>query len=96
MSDGIFRALADPTRRQILRLLRQGDRYAGDIASEFPISWAATSRHLGILRDAELVLTVREGQFIRYSLNTTVFQDVLQELIDLLPEGHEHNGRDDA
>jgi DNA-binding transcriptional ArsR family regulator len=81
--DKTFRALADPTRRRILALLRDGDRTAGDIAAEFPIAWASVSHHLSALREAGLVLAVREGQFIRYSLNTTVFQELVQQLIGL-------------
>jgi DNA-binding transcriptional ArsR family regulator len=78
-----FKALADPTRRQILALLRAGPRTSGEIASHFTTSWATISRHLGVLRDAELILAEREGQFIRYELNTTVFQDLIQHLLTL-------------
>jgi len=81
--DKSFRALADPTRRRILELLRDRDLAAGEIAAEFPMAWASVSHHLQILRDAELVLSRREGQFIRYSLNTTVFHDVVQHLLDI-------------
>jgi ArsR family transcriptional regulator, arsenate/arsenite/antimonite-responsive transcriptional repressor len=83
--DQTFRALADPTRRQILAILRDGDRAAGDLASHFPMAFASVSHHLQVLRDADLVLTRREGQFIIYSLNTTVFQDALQHLMDIAP-----------
>lgn len=92
MNDGVYRALADPTRRKILTLLRSGDRVAGDIASEFSMSWASISRHLSLLRDARLVLAERDGQFIRYSLNTTVFQDILQEIMELLPAESDEEG----
>jgi DNA-binding transcriptional ArsR family regulator len=81
--DKTFKALADPTRRRILSLLREKDRTAGDIAAEFPMAWASVSHHLGTLKDAGLVLAVREGQFIRYSLNTTVFQELIEQLIGL-------------
>ena len=56
-----FRALADPTRREILKLLRAGPRTSGEIADRFPSTWATISRHLGILRDAKLVLAERDG-----------------------------------
>lgn len=79
-----FRALADPTRRAILRRLRDGPRTSGEIAAEFPIAWASVSRHLGILRDAELVLAERDGQQIMYSLNTTVLHDVIDHLLDFV------------
>src|SRR5512140_1456810 len=81
--DKLYKALADPTRRQILSLLRERDRTAGDLAAEFPIAFASVSHHLGTLKDAGLVLAVREGQFIRYSLNTTVFQELVEQLIGL-------------
>lgn len=96
MLDHTFRALGDPTRRAILRLLRDRDLNAGDIAAQFPISWASVSRHLQVLRDAGLVLSTREGQYIRYSLNTTVFQDAIQHLADLAPGRKRRKGDPDA
>jgi len=81
-SNRVFRALADETRRGILRLLRDGPLTSGDIAAQFDSSWPTISRHLAALRDAELVVTERHGQEIRYELNTSVFQDVIQHLID--------------
>ena len=89
--DKTFRALADPTRRRILELLRDRDLAAGDIAAEFPIAWASVSHHLQVLKDAGLVLARREGQFIRYSLNTTVFHEVVQHLLDIGP-GRQRKG----
>jgi DNA-binding transcriptional ArsR family regulator len=83
----VFRALADPTRRQILELLRDRERAAGEIAEQFPIAFASVSRHLGILRDADLVATRREGQTIRYRLNSTVLQDVTAYLITFFDAG---------
>ena len=77
-----FRALADDTRRQILRLLRNGPLTSGEIAAEFESSWPTISRHLALLRDADLVTTERRGQEIRYELNTSVFQDLIQHLIE--------------
>lgn len=76
-----FRALADETRREILRLLRDGPRTSGEIADHFPSSWPTISRHLALLRDAGLVLTQRRGQEIYYELNTSVFQDLVQHLL---------------
>jgi ArsR family transcriptional regulator, arsenate/arsenite/antimonite-responsive transcriptional repressor len=81
--DKTYKALADPTRRKILSLLRDRDRTAGEIADEFPIAWASVSHHLAALKEAGLVLATREGQHIRYSLNTTVFQELVQHLIGL-------------
>ena len=77
-----FKALADPTRRDILRLLRDGPRTSGEIAEHFPTAWATISRHLGALRDAGLILSERNGQQIIYELNTTVFEDVVNHLME--------------
>jgi ArsR family transcriptional regulator len=77
-----FRALADPTRREILRLLRDGPKTSGEIAERFPTSWPTVSRHLAVLRDAGLILSERNGQQIVYELNTTVFQDLVEHLIE--------------
>jgi DNA-binding transcriptional ArsR family regulator len=78
--DSAFRALADPTRRDILRLLRNGSLTSGEIAQHFDATWPTVSRHLAVLRDAKLVLSTRVGQQIVYELNTTVFQDVVEHL----------------
>ena len=75
-----FRALADPTRRAILDLLRSGSRTSGEIAEQFGSSWPTISRHLSVLKEAGLINAEKEGQFMRYELSTTVFQDVLQKL----------------
>lgn len=91
--DKPFRALADPTRRKILELLRDRDLAAGDIAAEFSMAWPSVSHHLQALKDAGLVLARRDGQFIRYSLNTTVFQDVIQHLLDIAPPKRRKDGR---
>jgi DNA-binding transcriptional ArsR family regulator len=81
-SNQVFRALADETRRTILRMLRNGPLTSGEIAERFKSSWPTISRHLAVLRDADLVVTERRGQEIRYELNTSVFQDVIQHLIE--------------
>ena len=85
--DSVFKALADPTRRQILELLARGDMTAGEIADRFPVAFASVSHHLGVLRDAGLVASEREGQFIRYRLNTTVYQDVVRYLMTVVKGG---------
>jgi len=87
--DQTFKALADPTRRTILSLLRDGDLPAGEIAAHFPVAWASVSHHLSVLKEAGLVLATRDGQFIRYSLNTTVVQDALQHLLEIAPRRKE-------
>lgn len=81
--DKTYKALADPTRRAILTLLRDGDQTAGEIAEQFPIAWASVSHHLAALKEAGLVLATREGNHIRYSLNTTVFQELVQHLLGM-------------
>ena len=83
----IFKALSDPTRRQILELLRDKDRSAGDIAGHFKISKPSISHHLNILKESELVLFEKEGQSIIYSLNTTVFQEAVQWLYEISGRG---------
>lgn len=82
-----FAALADETRRDILRLLRGGPRTSGQVADAFRSSWPTISRHLGVLRHAGLVTAERQGQEIYYELNTSVFQDVVQHLMELMKPG---------
>lgn len=77
-----FKALADPTRRKILEILSKEDKKAGEIAEYFDISKPSISHHLTILKNAGLITDERQGQSIVYSLNTTVFQDVLKWFYD--------------
>ncbi len=88
--DSAFKALADPTRREILKLLRKGPRTSGEIAVQFESTWPTISRHLGVLRDADLILSERHGQQIIYELNTTVFDDVIEQLLDWIRPGRKH------
>ena len=81
-SHQVFRALADETRRDVLRLLRAGPLTSGEIAARFDSSWPTISRHLAVLREAGLVAAERDGQEIRYELDTTVFQDLIQHLAE--------------
>jgi DNA-binding transcriptional ArsR family regulator len=78
-----YRALADGTRREILRLLRDDDLTAGEIAEHFEISWPSVSRHLSLLSAAGLIDSTREGARIRYRLTTSVLEDIVTELADL-------------
>jgi DNA-binding transcriptional ArsR family regulator len=87
--DGTLRALADPTRREILRALRPGDLTAGEIASRFPMTAASVSHHLSVLKEAGLVKVERQGRNQIYSLETTVFQELMQEMLGLLGTGRE-------
>ncbi len=79
----VFKALADPTRRAIIKTLRKESKTAGAIADEFPITRASLSHHFNILKSADLVRTERRGQHIVYSLNVTVLDDVAAILYDL-------------
>lgn len=82
-----FRALADPTRRRILELLRSGPKTSGEIAEAFASSWPTISRHLAVLREAGLILATREGRHIRYELDTSVVQDLVQHLLGWVGRG---------
>ncbi|WP_343695154.1 autorepressor SdpR family transcription factor [Flavobacterium sp.] len=77
----IFKALNDATRREILELLRQKDMSAGEIADAFNISKPSISHHLDILKRAALITSEKSGQFIIYSINTTIMEDVLQWIL---------------
>lgn len=81
----VFKALADPTRREILRLLRSGERTAGELSAHFEakMSKPSVSHHFAVLKAADLISARREGQQIYYALNTTVMQDALAILWDL-------------
>ncbi|MCW5942423.1 MAG: winged helix-turn-helix transcriptional regulator [Fimbriimonadaceae bacterium] len=79
----MFRALSDPTRREILRMLSTGDMTAGDLAAKFQITAPSMSHHFRILKDADLIEGTRKGQQIVYKLNTTVFQDIVRSLLDI-------------
>lgn len=76
--NALFKALNDQTRRAILELLKERDMTAGEIADSFHISKPSISHHLDLLRQADLVISVKEGQFINYSLNTTVLDEMLK------------------
>lgn len=78
-----LKALADPTRREILNLLKVGKKSAGEICEHFDISAAAISRHLSVLRDADLVYDTREGKYIYYEINTSVLEETLLWIADL-------------
>ncbi len=88
----VWNAMADPTRRQILTMLQNGDMTAGEISEKFDISAATISHHLKILREAGLVTSEKEKQTITYRLNITVFQDFLKGIADVFGmkgENHE-------
>ena len=81
-----LKALSDPTRREILNLLKSGKRSAGEITEHFDITAAAISRHLSVLKEADLIEDTREGKFIFYELNTSVLEEILLWVTDLKGE----------
>ena len=85
-----MRAMADPIRRSILNLLKKGSMTAGDISQQFDVSFAAVSRHLSVLKDADLIRDRREGKFIYYELNASILEEVLLWLTDLKGDCHEN------
>ncbi len=79
----VFKALSDPTRREIIRLLGHGERTAGELAASFDMTKPSMSHHFAVLKEADLVTSRRDGQQIYYSLNTTVLEDVMARIWDL-------------
>ena len=79
----IFKALNDETRRSIIELLKDKDMNAGEIAGQFNISKPSISHHLDILKRADLITSEKKGQFVEYSLNTTILEDLLSWIITL-------------
>ena len=84
-----LRALADPIRREILSLLKGGRLSAGEIGQHFPVTAAAISRHLSVLKEADLIRDQREGKFIYYELNTSVLEEIMLWLTELKGEENE-------
>lgn len=83
MSNSVFRALSDPNRRRILQLLKRGDRSVSELQKHFHFTGATLSHHLDVLKRAHLVIPERRGQFIHYSLNTSVLEEVLTAFYSL-------------
>ena len=84
--NSVFKALNDPTRREILQLLRQRDMTAGEIVEQFNISGPSISHHLDLLKQANLVTSEKEGQYVYYSLNTTVVDEILKWFMQFKPK----------
>ena len=84
-----LKALSDPIRRQILDMLKPGRMAAGEIADAFPVSGAAVSKHLSVLKEADLIQDTREGKFIYYQLNASVLEEVMLWLANLKGEHHD-------
>ena len=87
-----MKALADPIRREILNLLKNGRLSAGEIHGHFPVTGASISRHLSILKEADLVRDTRQGQFIFYELNASVLEEILLWISDLKGEESDDQG----
>ena len=84
-----LKALSDPIRRQILDMLKPGRLSAGEISEKFPVSGAAISKHLSVLKEADLIRDTREGKFIYYELNTSVLEEVMLWLTTLKGDHHD-------
>jgi ArsR family transcriptional regulator len=87
-SNEAFKALADPTRREILALLRRGEMTAGDLAEQFDMTKPSMSHHFTVLKEADLITSRREGQQIWYGLNTNVVEDLMAWAMDLIDDGN--------
>lgn len=81
-----LKALSDPTRREILEMLKNGRMSAGDISAKFEVTDASISRHLSVLKEADLIRDKREGKFIFYEINTSVLEDIIFFVTDLKGE----------
>ncbi|MFA7573729.1 MAG: autorepressor SdpR family transcription factor [Lutispora sp.] len=90
-----FKALSDPTRRKIIQMLKEKDMTAGDIADQFDMTKPSISHHLNILKQAQLVIDQRKGQNIYYSLNTTVFQEVINWFFNVTDRRGEFENEED-
>lgn len=84
-----LKALADPIRREILNMLRNGKMTAGEIAEKFDVTMASVSRHLSVLKDADLIRDTRDGKYIIYEINTSVLEDVMLWITELKGEKHD-------
>jgi DNA-binding transcriptional ArsR family regulator len=81
--NSIFKALNDETRRKIIEMLREKDMNAGEIAEKFSISKPSISHHLDILKRADLIISEKKGQYVNYSLNTTIIEDLLNWILTI-------------
>jgi DNA-binding transcriptional ArsR family regulator len=91
--DAVFKALSDPTRREILRLLSHGEKTAGELAEQFDMTKPSMSHHFAVLKEADLIASRREGQQIWYRLNTTVAQDAITWVMELVERGARKRGK---
>jgi DNA-binding transcriptional ArsR family regulator len=92
-SNEAFKALADPTRREILALLRRGEMTAGALAERFDMTKPSMSHHFTVLKEADLITSRREGQQIWYGLNTTVVEDLMAWAMGLINDGNKKGAK---
>lgn len=92
-TNSAFKALADPTRRQILEMLRRGEMTAGALAQQFDMTKPSMSHHFAVLKKADLIISRRDGQQIWYGLNTTVVQDLMVWAMKLLSDDNRKKGK---
>jgi ArsR family transcriptional regulator, arsenate/arsenite/antimonite-responsive transcriptional repressor len=91
--NGVFQALSDPTRREILRLLRRRDMTAGELAAAFPLALSTISGHFRVLKHAGLVVTERQGTKIVYSLNTSALEEAVAAVLEFVGRGKPPKGK---
>jgi DNA-binding transcriptional ArsR family regulator len=91
--DAVFKALSDPTRREILRILSHGEKTAGELADGFDMTKPSMSHHFAVLKGAGLIISRREGQQIWYRINSTVAQDVIAWVMELVDRGDKKRGK---
>ena len=91
--DAVFKALSDPTRREILRILSHGEKTAGELSEGFDITKPSMSHHFAVLKEAGLIISRREGQQIWYRINSTVAQDVIAWVMELVDRGDKKRGK---
>jgi len=91
--DAVFKALSDPTRREILRILSHGEKTAGELAEGFDMTKPSMSHHFAVLKEAGLIISRREGQQIWYRINSTVAQDVIAWVMELVDRGEKKRGK---
>jgi len=91
--DAVFKALSDPTRREILRILSHGEKTAGELADGFDMTKPSMSHHFAVLKEAGLIISRREGQQIWYRINSTVAQDVIAWVMELVDRGDKKRGK---
>lgn len=85
----VFKALADPTRREILKTLRFGERSAGELAEKFDLAKSTLSGHFSVLKAAKLVITEKQGTTVMYKLNSSVFEEAMTHLMEIFNIGEE-------